>query len=67
MCGVPVPFILLEILFVGTRIERSGLYKLYHQSVVSKGRSFTASPGTRIAVLPKAGLPPQTQEPRLQF
>ena len=36
-------------------------------SVLPKGRSFTASAGTKVAVLPKAGLPLQTQEPRLQF
>ena len=36
-------------------------------SVLPKGRSFTASAGTWSAVLPKAVLPPQTQEPRLQF
>ena len=39
----------------------------HHQSVLLKGRSLTASAGTWVAVLPKAGLPPQTQEPRLQF
>ena len=33
----------------------------------AKDRSFIASAGTKVAVLPKAGLPPQTQEPRLQF
>ena len=38
----------------------------HHQSVLPKGRSFTASAATA-AVLPKAGLPPQTLEPRLQF
>ena len=32
-----------------------------------KGRSFTASAGTKAAALLKAGLPLQTQEPRLQF
>ena len=36
-------------------------------SVLPKGRSFTASAGTKVTVLPKAGLPPQTKEPRLQF
>ena len=36
-------------------------------SVPPKGRSFTASAGTKIAVLHKAGLPLQNQEPRLQF
>ena len=35
--------------------------------VLPKGRSFNASGETQAAVLPKAGLPPQTQEPRLQF
>ena len=39
----------------------------HHLSVLPKGRSFTASLGTKAAVLPKAGLPPQIQEPRLQF
>ena len=39
----------------------------YHQRVLPKGKSFTASAGTYAAVLPKAGLPPQGQEPRLQF
>ena len=29
--------------------------------------SFTASAGTQAEVLPKAGLPPQTQEPRMQI
>ena len=38
----------------------------HHQSVHPKSRSFAASAGTTAAVLPKAGLPPQTQEPRLQ-
>ena len=36
-----------------------------HQSVLPKGRSFTESAGILAAVLPKAGLPPQIQEPRL--
>ena len=36
-------------------------------SVLPKGRSFTASAGTQAAALPKAGFPPQTQEPGLQF
>ena len=35
----------------------------HHQSVLSNGRSFTASAGPKAAVLPKA----QTHEPRLQF
>ena len=39
----------------------------YHQSVLFKGRYFIASAGTQAAVLLKADLPPQTQEPRLQF
>ena len=34
-------------------------------SVLPKGRSFTASAETKVAVLPKAGLPPQTREPML--
>ena len=37
------------------------LYYIHHQSVLPKGRSFTASSGTKVAV------PQQTQEPRLQF
>ena len=37
------------------------------QSVMPKGRAFTVSTGTWAAVLPKAGLPLQAQEPRLQF
>ena len=41
--------------------------KYHHQRVLNKGRPFTANAGTQAAVLPKAGLPPQTQEPRLQF
>ena len=45
----------------------SNLYLLHHQSVLSKGRSFTASKETKAAVLPKAGVPPQNQKPRLQF
>ena len=40
-------------------------YNYHHQSVLPKGRSFTASGETYAAVLPKEGLPPQTQEPRL--
>ena len=43
------------------------LYHHHHQSVLLKSRSFTASAGTKAAVLSKTGLPPQTQEPRLQF
>ena len=39
----------------------------HHQSVLPKDRSYTASAGTYTAVLPKADLPLQTQEPRLQF
>ena len=39
----------------------------HHQSVLPKGRSFTASAGTKDADLLLAGLPLQTQEPRLQF
>ena len=40
---------------------------IYYQSVLPKGTSFTASTGTKAAVLSKAGLPLQTQESRLQF
>ena len=43
------------------------LLLVHHQSVLPKGRAFTASEGTMVAVLPKAGLPPQTQDTRLQF
>ena len=39
----------------------------HHQSVLPKGRFFTASTGFWAVVLPKAGLPPHTQETRLQF
>ena len=35
--------------------------------VLPEGRSFTASAGTYAEVIQKARLPPQTQEPRLQF
>ena len=38
----------------------------HHQSVLPEGR-YTTSAGTQAAVLPKAGLPPQTQESRLQL
>ena len=48
-------------------IRKLSLVLSRHQSVLSKGRSFTASAGTKAAVLPKAGLPPQTQKPRLLF
>ena len=41
------------------------IYHYNHQNVLPKGRSITASSGTKAAVL--ADLPPQTQEPRLQF
>ena len=40
---------------------------IYYQSVLPKGSSFTANSGTKTAVLPKAGLPSQTHEPRLRF
>ena len=33
----------------------------------AEGRPSTSNSGTKAAVLPKAGLPHQTQEPRLQF
>ena len=39
----------------------------HHESVLPKGRAFTASTGTKAAVLTKAGLPPQAQEPKLHF
>ena len=41
--------------------------KFFFFSLLSKGWTFTAISGTKIAVLPKAGLPPQTEESRLQF
>ena len=37
------------------------------QSVLPKGRSFTANTGTKIALLPKAGDPLPAQEQKLQF
>ena len=40
---------------------------IINMSVQPKGRSFTANAGTQAAVLPKAGIPPQTKEPRLQL
>ena len=49
---------------------RHHIYTVYHhhyQSVLPKGRSFTASAGTKVVFLPKAGLLSQTQEPRLHF
>ena len=36
-------------------------------SVLPNSRPLTASAGTKAAILPKTGLPPKTQEPRLQF
>ena len=39
----------------------------HHQCVLPKGRPLTASAETQAAVLPKAGFPLQTQDPRLQF
>ena len=39
----------------------------HHQYFLPKGRSCTACAWIKVAVLPKAGLPLQTQEPRLQF
>ena len=38
-----------------------------HHSALPKDRSLSANAGTKAVVVPKAGLPPQTQEPRLQF
>ena len=46
------------------------MYIKYYQSsskCTAQGRSFIANSGTTAAFLAKAGLPPQTQEPRLQF
>ena len=43
------------------------MYHHHHQSVLPKGRSLTASAGTKAAFLPKTHLPPQTQKPTLQF
>ena len=50
-------------------LSRSGNKDYFHhqQGVLPKGRSLTASAGTKAAVLPKAGLAPQTEELRLQF
>ena len=42
-------------------------FNIHHQRVLPKGRSFTASAGTNAEFLLRAGIPPQTQEPRLQF
>ena len=39
----------------------------HHRCVLPNGRSVTALTGTKAAFLLKAGLSPQTQEPRLQF
>ena len=39
----------------------------HHQGVLPKGRSFTAGARTKVVVLPKATIPPQTQEPRLRI
>ena len=36
-------------------------------SVVPKGRFFSEHAGSKVAVLHKSGLPPQTQKPRLQY
>ena len=44
-------------------VERTRIYI----SVLPKGRSFTANSGTMLQFCPKAGLPLQTQSPRLQF
>ena len=41
--------------------------KNHHQSILPKGRSLTSNLRTKAAVLSKAGLSQQTQEPRLQF
>ena len=49
------------------QLNLATFFNIYHQSILPKPRSFTASEGAKAAVLPKAGLPPQTQEPRLQF
>ena len=46
---------------------RWGIIIIIIMYVLPKGRSFTTSAGTTAAVLPKTGLPLQTQEPRLQF
>ena len=42
------------------------IHTYHHQSVLPKGKSFIANAGIQAAVLPKAGLPPQTKEPRNQ-
>ena len=51
--------------FYGRNLYAKDLMYSYHQSVLPKGRSFTANAGTKVAVLPKAGIPLQIQEPRL--
>ena len=50
--------------------RRSPVIQLFENninSVLPKGRSFTASAGIKAAFLPKSGLSPQTKEPRLYF
>ena len=49
------------------RVKKGGLANHHHHSVLPKGRYFTASARTYAVVLPKAGLPPETHEPGLQF
>ena len=62
-----------KITVMGSNLTEINPWKLikvfinHHQSVLPKVRFFAASAGTNVAVLTKAGLPPQTQEPRLQF
>ena len=50
-----------------TRCVGMYLISVHHQCVLPKDRFFTASAGTKAAVLPKTELPLQIQEPRLQF
>ena len=49
--------------------DRIGAVQLVTERLAHElpGRSFTASAGMKVAVLPKVGLPLQTQETRLQF
>ena len=42
-------------------------YNHRHQSILPKGRSFTANSRTKDAVLPKGRSSTQNQEPKLQF
>ena len=39
----------------------------HHQSILPKGRSFTANSGTKAVVLLEGGLPPQVRNPGCSF